>query len=241
MAETTITFSGDASNVAKSVIYNVNHLYHLNNFDSPSMTLVNTVFDGRGYPGWRRSILLSLSAKKKLSFINGACQSPDLKSPEYEQWSCVNDMVISWILNALSKDIADSVIYSKTAKELWDSLEQRFGRSNGAKLYHLQKELSGLAQKNRKAKLTKSLEDQRLIQFLMGLNDIYAQARGNILMINPLPSMDVACSLLLQDKNQREVYANAHFNSQSISFMAAGEGKQPNAQLLTDFAAFMIT
>nr|XP_016444747.1 PREDICTED: uncharacterized protein LOC107770006 [Nicotiana tabacum] len=214
MAETTITFTGDASNVAKSVIYNVNHPYHLNNFDSPT--------------------------KKKLSFINGACQSPDLKSPEYEHWSCVNDMVISWILNALSKDIADSVIYSKTAKELWDSLEQRFGRSNGAKLYHLQKELSGLAQKNRKAKLTKSVEDQRLIQFLMGLNDIYAQARGNILMINPLPSMDVACSLLLQDKNQREVYANAH-NSQSISFMAAGEGKQPNAQLLTDFPAFMIT
>lgn len=46
-------------------------------------------------------------------------------------------MVISWILNALSKDIGDSVIYSKTANELWDSLEQRFGRSKGAKLYHL--------------------------------------------------------------------------------------------------------
>ncbi|XP_075104928.1 uncharacterized protein LOC142179019 [Nicotiana tabacum] len=144
-------------------------------------------------------------------------------------------MVISWILNALSKDIADSVIYSKTAKELWDSLEQRFGRSNGAKLYHLQKKLSG------KAKLTKSLEDQRLIQFLMRLNDIYVQARGNILMMNPLPSIDIAYSLLLQYENQREVYANAHFNSESISFMAAAEAKQPNAQLLPDFAAFMIT
>ncbi|XP_075104960.1 uncharacterized protein LOC107826512 [Nicotiana tabacum] len=144
-------------------------------------------------------------------------------------------MVISWILNALSKDIADSVIYSKTAKELWDSLEQRFGRSNGAKLYHLQKKLSG------KAKLTKSLEDQRLIQFLMRLNDIYVQARGNILMMNPLPSIDIAYSLLLQYENQREVYANAHFNSESVSFMAAAEAKQPNAQLLPDFAAFMIT
>nr|XP_033508524.1 uncharacterized protein LOC104120500 [Nicotiana tomentosiformis] len=183
-------------------------------------------------------------------------------------------MVISWILNALSKDIADSVIYSKTAKELWDSLEQRFGRSNGAKLYYLQKELSGLVQGNSdiaayftklkrlwdeldalnviiccscvcvcegKTKLTKSLEDQRLIQFLMGLNDIYAQARGNILMMNPLPSIDVAYSLLLQDENQREVYANAHFNSESVSFMADGEAKQPNSQLLADFAAFMIT
>ncbi|XP_070049337.1 uncharacterized protein [Nicotiana tomentosiformis] len=226
------------------------------------MTLLNTVFYGRGYPGWRTSILLSLSAKKKLGFINGACQSPDLKSPDHEQWSCVNDIVISWILNALSKDIADSVIYSKTAKELWDSLKQRFRRSNGAKLYHPQKELSGLVQGNSdiagyftklkqlwdeldtlnviiccscvcvcegKGKLTKSLEDQRLIQFLMGLNDIYAQARGNLLMMNPLPTMDVAYSLLLQDENQIEFYANAHFNSDSLSFMAAGEAKQPNA------------
>ncbi|XP_075095400.1 uncharacterized protein LOC142173679 [Nicotiana tabacum] len=164
MSETTITYTGNTSNDAKPVSYDVNHPYHLNNSDSLEMTLVNTMFDGRGYPGWRRSILLSLSAKKKLDFINGACLSPNLKSPDHEQWSCVNDMVISWILNALSKDIAD-----------------------------------------RKAKLTKSLEDQRLIQFLIGLNDIYAQARENILMMNPLPSIDVAYSLLLQDENQREV------------------------------------
>ncbi|XP_016460909.1 uncharacterized protein LOC107784312 [Nicotiana tabacum] len=272
MVETTITPTAEASSVAKFVAYDANHPYHLNSSVSPGMTLVNSVFEGRGYPGWRRTILLSLSAKKKIGFINGGCRPLDLKSPEYEQWSCVNDMVISWILNALSNYIADSVIYSKTAKDLWESLEQRFGRSNGAKLYHLQKELLGLAQGNcdiagyftkikrlwdeldalnviiccscvceRKAKLTKSLEDQRLIQFLMGLNDTYAQARGNILMMNHLPSMDVAYSLLLQDENQRKVYANAQFNSQSVSFMVVGEDKLPNAQLLADFTAFMST
>ncbi|XP_070054020.1 uncharacterized protein [Nicotiana tomentosiformis] len=118
MPETTITSTGDTSNAAKPVSYDINHPYHLNNSDSPEMTLVNTVFDRRGYLGWRRSILMSLSAKKKIDFINGACQSPNLKSPYHEQWRCLNDMVISWILNALSKDIADNVIYYKTAKEL---------------------------------------------------------------------------------------------------------------------------
>lgn len=51
-----------------------------------------------------------------------------------------------------------------------------------------------------KSKLAKSLEDQRLIQFLMGLNDVYAQVRGNILMMNLLPSIDYGYSLLLQDE-----------------------------------------
>ncbi|XP_075080676.1 uncharacterized protein LOC142166147 [Nicotiana tabacum] len=169
MPETTIISTSDTSNAAKPVSYDVNHPYHLNNSDSPGMTLVNIVFDGRGYPGWRRSILLSLSAKKKL----------------------------------------DNVIYSKTAKRTLGQF--------GAEIWEIKwsQALSSAEGINRKAKLTNSLEDQRLIQFLMGLNDIYAQARGNILMMNPLPSIDVAYSLLLHDENQREVYANTHFNSES--------------------------
>ncbi|XP_055814416.1 uncharacterized protein LOC129884069 [Solanum dulcamara] len=183
-------------------------------------------------------------------------------------------MIICWISNTLSKDIADSVMSSKTAKELWDSLEQRFGKSSGAKIYHLQKELTSLIQGNSdiagyftklkrlwdeldginvivccsckctcdgKAKLTKSLEDQRLIQFLMGLNDVYAQARGNILMMNPLPGMDVAYLLLLQDENQREVYANTNYISDSGSFLAASQAKQQDNKLIAEFAAFMAT
>lgn len=70
-----------------------------------------------------------------------------------------------------------------------------------------------------KQKMAKFLEDQRLIQFLMGLNDTYAQARGNILMLNPLPGINQAYSLLLQDENQREVYTNPQFPPNNSSFM----------------------
>ncbi|XP_070011343.1 uncharacterized protein LOC107832419 [Nicotiana tabacum] len=160
------------------------------------------------------------------------------------------------LLNSLSKDIGDSVIYSKSAKDLWTSLEHRFGQSNSAKLYHLRKELSGLVQGSSdiasyftklkhlwdeldslncdvkclctsvcegKQKLEKSLEDERLIQFLMGLNGIYEQARGNILMMNPLPNINHAYSLVLQDGNQREIYANPLISSESSSFMVGNQ------------------
>ncbi|XP_060182138.1 uncharacterized protein LOC132611782 [Lycium barbarum] len=167
-------------------------------------------------------------------------------------------MVIPWLLSSLSKEIKVNVIYSKIAKELWDCLQSRFGKSNGAKLYHLQKELNGLVQGNSdisgyftnlkrlwdeleslncdvictcdctcqgKEKLTKSMQDQRLIQFLMGLNDVYSHARGHILMINPLPSIDHAYSLLIQDASQREIYANSHVFSDSSSFMVTNQGR----------------
>lgn len=201
-----------------------------------------------------------------MGFITGLHSVPTSDSSDLQPWSRCNDMVTSWLLNSLSKEIADSVIYSRTAKDLWTSLEHRFGQSNGAKLYHLQKELSRLVQGNTniagyftklkklwdeldsfnsnirctcvcncegKQKLQKSMDDERLIEFLMGLNDTYSQARGNILMMSPLPDINLAYSLILQDENQRESYMSPFMpsDSSSSSFMAGNinqyKGKQP--------------
>lgn len=223
------------------------------------MGLVSSTFDGRGYQGWKRLVLIALFAKNKLGFITGEHPSPAPTSTDLQPGSRCNDMVTSWILNSLSKEIADSVIYFRTAKELWMSLEHRFGQSNGAKLFHLKKELNRLVQGTNniagyftklkrlwdelasldsqdkctcvcicegKQKMEKSVEDEMLIQFLMGLNDTYAQARGNILMMNPLPNINVAYSLILQDENQKETYMSPISNSDSSSFMVNSSANQ---------------
>ncbi|XP_019266013.1 PREDICTED: uncharacterized protein LOC109243523 [Nicotiana attenuata] len=194
--------------------------------------------------GWYwLTVSLMAKAKNKLGFVDESFTQPDPSDPLFKSWNRCNDMVISWILNSLSKDIAESVLYSKTAKEIWTELEDRFGQSNGAQLYNLQKELSDLVQGNSnipgyytkikriwdeldalntydhctctcscggKTKNLKSLQDDRLIQFLMGLNETYSAVRSNILMISPLPSVNLAYSLLIQDKKQREIHVAQH-------------------------------
>ncbi|KAH0771101.1 hypothetical protein KY290_015082 [Solanum tuberosum] len=62
-------------------------------------------------------------AKNKLGFITGAQSAPAAGSPDLQPWSRCNDMVTSWLLNSLSREIVDSVIYSRFARELWISLE----------------------------------------------------------------------------------------------------------------------
>ncbi|XP_076904998.1 uncharacterized protein LOC143560607 [Bidens hawaiensis] len=49
-------------------------------------------------------------------------------------------------------------------------------------------------------------EDQRLIQFLVGLNPNYDMIRSNILMMQPLPSIDRAYGILIQDEKQRVIH-----------------------------------
>ena len=43
--------------------------FFLHPFDSPGMTLVNTFFDGHGFAGSERALLIALSAKNKLGFL----------------------------------------------------------------------------------------------------------------------------------------------------------------------------
>ncbi|XP_059302125.1 uncharacterized protein LOC132054070 [Lycium ferocissimum] len=156
---------------------------------------------------WRRSVLRALSAKNKIGFIDGTCKEPAIDSTDHKLWSRCNDMVLSWLLNSLSKEISDSVIYSKTAKALWTDLEERFGCGG-------------------KDKLTKSIyKMRRLMHFSMGLNDSYASVRGNMLIISPLPNVNVAYSILIQDEKQREVYVNQQHPGESSSFLAINQHK----------------
>lgn len=71
--------------------------------------------------------------------------------------------------------------------------------------------------------MAKSIQDERLIQFLIGLNDIYAAGKSNILMLSSLPSVNNAHSLLMQDVKQRDIYMRTHYPRNSASFLAANQ------------------
>lgn len=53
-----------------------------------------------------------------------------------------NNMVTSWILNSVSVDIHNSIMYIQSAREIWLDLEVRFAQSNVPKLFHLRKEIT---------------------------------------------------------------------------------------------------
>ena len=73
---------------------------------------------------------IALGAKSKIGFIDGTCEVSSSDSPEYEHWKKVDYMVFSWILNVMSKEIVESIIYANSTKELWKEVEDRLSESN---------------------------------------------------------------------------------------------------------------
>lgn len=137
--------SGTAGNNTETTI-DANSPLYIHPSDGAGTSLVLFVFDRTGYRSWKRGVLRALSVKNKLGFINGECKKPDSKPPLCHQWERCDDMVTLWILNSLSKEIADSVEYEFDSLELWSELADRYDQMSGVKLYQIQKEISDLSQ-----------------------------------------------------------------------------------------------
>jgi hypothetical protein len=48
-------------------------------------------------------------------------------------------MVLSWIMNFVSKEIAASIIYITTTEAMWMDLTERFSQGNAHRIFQLQK------------------------------------------------------------------------------------------------------
>ena len=209
--------------------------YFLSSSENPGNILVTQPLLGmRNYQSWSRAMILALTAKKKIGFVNGKVIKPNLDSPLYEDWESCNTMVLSWMINSMHVDVSSSIMYCETAREMWIELQNQFSQGNGPKIYNLQKQISHLCQNQMSVSeyytKFKRLRDQLLnfeplpecscgamkllstshnkayvMRFLMGLNENYETLRSQILTYDPFPSMSKVYSLVLQEESHKNL------------------------------------
>ncbi|XP_070028886.1 uncharacterized protein [Nicotiana sylvestris] len=121
---------------------------------------------------------------------------------------------------------------SDSAQDVWEDLKERFNKVDGSRSFSIHQEIVKLTQGTTSVatyftkmkelwvelealvplpgcKCDKSrefvayLQRQKLYQFLMGLNDNYLQARSQILLMTPLPSVNQAYAMIVSDKSQK--------------------------------------
>ncbi|XP_073041751.1 uncharacterized protein [Primulina eburnea] len=120
--------------------------YFLQNGDHPGLVLVSHPLSGSNYNTWSRAIVMALTAKNKLGFVDNSIARPSPNDLLYGAWNRCNSMVTSWILNAVVREIVDSLMYMSTCHEVWVDLRDRFQQSNAPRIYQIKKLLSALSQ-----------------------------------------------------------------------------------------------
>ena len=134
-----------------SSVQDQSSVYYIHPSDSTSSQLVSVKFNGTGFTSWKRSMILSLSTKNKIRFVDGSIPKPDATSPDFKPWERCNNLVCSWLLFNLDEEIAQSCLYFDYAYEIWSNLEDRFGFSSLSQVYSVEQKLADLSQGSKSA------------------------------------------------------------------------------------------
>ncbi|XP_075518111.1 uncharacterized protein LOC142552274 [Primulina tabacum] len=158
-------------------------------------------------------------------------------------------------MSSVSKEIFSGIIYCTEASAVWTDLKERFDKICGSRIFSLHREISHLSQGSSSISMyfsnLKKLWDeysslvtlpscgcatakayldhdqhQRLLQFLMGLNEMYGHVRSQILMLDPLPSVNQAYSIISQEESHR-VALSSHPSADlpSVAFYSSSNKK----------------
>ena len=82
-------------------------------------------------------------------------------------------MVLGWLLRAIDEKTFKSVLWFKTAREVWENMEQRFGQSSSAQLFTVEEQLS---------KVVKT-HDITVVEFFTKVKGLWDEIDD----LNPLP------------------------------------------------------
>lgn len=78
--------------------------YYIGSYDGPGNVITPIFFRGNNYEEWRRSVLLSLMARRKYEFVEGTITKTTDENG-LRDWRCLHAMLVQWILNIIDPSI----------------------------------------------------------------------------------------------------------------------------------------
>ncbi|GJV31700.1 putative RNA-directed DNA polymerase [Tanacetum coccineum] len=148
-----------------------------------------------------------------------------------------SSVVLTWILNSIYAELFAGHVFSKTGFVVWADLQETYDKVDGSVTFNLHKSINSLSQDGMplsdyyhklnslwrqfdaltslpacsctvKKEIEKHNQLIKLMQFLMGLDDVYLPIRSNILSKDPLPSMKSAFAIIYGEESHRGVVSN---------------------------------
>ncbi|XP_070048968.1 uncharacterized protein [Nicotiana tomentosiformis] len=178
------------------------------------------------YSIWFRSMRVALLGRNKLGLVDGSCAKEKFPEIMWNHWERVNAIVLSWIMNSVASGLLGRIMYASSAQAVWNDLFERFNKVDGARSFNLHKEIATLCQETASVSVYFSklkdlweefealvpspgcdyeksrdfvvhLQKLKLFHFLMGLNDSYSQARSQVLLMSPMPTVNQAYKMII--------------------------------------------
>lgn len=185
--------------------------------DNSSFQLTVEKLNGRNYREWAQSIKLVVEGKGRIGYLTGDMKKP-VDPVLLQKWKSENSMVMSWLVNSMAPSISKIYLFMATAKDIWDSVREMYSDTeDSSQIFEIKTKLWKAKQGERSVteyymemsslwqeldlsmdeqwdcpsdgvRYKKRVENERLYEFLAGLDRQLDDVRGRILSRRPLPS-----------------------------------------------------
>lgn len=226
--------------------------YELASSDNPGVAISPVQLTGDNYAESASELENALRAKRKFGFIDGSLSKPEAGSVELDAWNTVNSMIIGWIRSSISPKIRSTVTFTTEAHKLWGDLSQRFSVGNAVRVHQLISELASCKQDGSSvidyfgklstrweelltykplpkctcsamANITKEYEEERVHQFLMGLDEArFGNVVTNIISMEPLPDLNSVYQRVVREE-RRFSSSRTDTKPEVVGFSASAE------------------
>lgn len=238
----------------------VNSPYALYSSDNPGAMITSVKLKGDNYNEWAMEMMNALRAKKKNGFIDGTLPKPSGDSPDLEPWLSVNSMIVGWIRSSIEPRVRSTVTFITEANKLWENLKKRFEVGNKVRIHQLMEQLASCRQNGeavidyygRLAMMSEELqtykpppacsclaaatyekerEDERVHQFIMGLDDAkFGNVVTAIIEADELPDLGKVYAKVIRE----EARLNAAKAREAVSQEAVGFAARRDTEENTD-------
>ncbi|KAG8501502.1 hypothetical protein CXB51_003813 [Gossypium anomalum] len=176
-----------------------------------------------------------IRGRGKLGYINGEIPRPTTADPTYATWELNNSIVMAWLINSMEGHISRTYLFFKTVKDMWDAVKENYSDlGNASQVFEIKLKLKDIRQGTLKVthyynnlkilwqeldmyyeadwseglehtKFMTHLNNERLYEFLAGLNRELDEVRGRILGRSPLPTIGEAFAEVRREEKHRLV------------------------------------
>ncbi|GJR18570.1 ribonuclease H-like domain-containing protein [Tanacetum coccineum] len=161
------------------------------------------------------------------------------------QWERCNSIILSWLLNSVSEDLFLEQLFSDNVVEFWAELKETYDKLDGSVILNLLQKIHNFKQGEltvfeyyhrlnslwiefdimiKLPKFSYATRDDmlkhnqliKLMQFLMGLNDVYQPIRSSLLSRETLPDVKDAFAIISREESHIGIASSSGFDSNKI-------------------------
>ncbi|XP_048332297.2 uncharacterized protein LOC125423080 [Ziziphus jujuba] len=204
-----------------------------------------------------------LKGKGKLSHLMGT--GPKLGYPKFDAWGEEDSIIMAWLWNSMVPEISDMCMFLATTKDIWDAIQQTYSKARDAgQVYEVKVKTMAAKQSSKTvteyanqwkslwqeldhyrmiktkcsedaAVLKDFIKQDRVYDFLMGLNPEFDQVRIQILDKQVVSCFNEVAALVRGEERKRGLMLESQITDSS-AMVARGEN---NSTINMDKSLFL--